>query len=68
MPTEWWHAHACAWFGHRWRLERDTIVHQYVVCRRCGRREVFRAWPFIGHQPVDMGWVIGGEWTKEFWR
>jgi len=47
---------------HRYALARDTGKHQYLQCRRCGRRHV-RVMSYGGHQPVDRQWLDTGQWT-----
>lgn len=51
----------CALGLHRFAVVRDTGLHHYRRCARCGARDVVRLAP-IGHQPVDYHWLETGEW------
>lgn len=47
---------------HRDDIVRDTYIHEYRRCRRCGGRQIRVVGR--GSQPVDTHWLKTGEWRK----
>lgn len=47
---------------HRWEVVKDTGVHLYLRCKRCGNREIRRVM-FSGHRPIDENWLKTGKWS-----
>jgi hypothetical protein len=47
---------------HSWVDVRTTGKYRYEVCLRCDDRRVREVIPY-GHQPVDIQWLSGGEWS-----
>jgi hypothetical protein len=49
---------------HRWNTIKDTVLHQYQQCSKCGQRRILDLRVHgDGYQPIDYDWVATGRFV-----
>lgn len=43
---------------HKWRTIKDTTIHKYIQCKKCGKRAITGG--SGGYQPIDKQWIESG--------